>query len=258
VARQPRNSTIDFAEIASTIADTRNGQEASMYPHLFDLFVHFLGYGRRQVFVDTAGDAGRPDLACKAPSGLTLANGRAFEIDWIVVEAKDGRTNLASQDVREALFAEKSKYITPNTAWFVMATPALFIARPVMSGDYNALNDIEFSFHGESEDDFRRKFAELHSNVAGVPERLLRFREGDISLIATEKLIAPDDATKRVVNRVQVARRNFYTTLRDTTRGLQEATLHTLAQYRAKCRPSPMPWRSSRLNTAPTHSTRTR
>jgi hypothetical protein len=228
VARQPRNSTIDFAEIASTIADTRNGQEASMYPHLFDLFVHFLGYGRRQVFVDTAGDAGRPDLACKAPSGLTLANGRAFEIDWIVVEAKDGRTNLASQDVREALFAEKSKYITPNTAWFVMATPALFIARPVMSGDYNALNDIEFSFHGESEDDFRRKFAELHSNVAGVPERLLRFREGDISLIATEKLIAPDDATKRVVNRVQVARRNFYTTLRDTTRGLQEATLHTL------------------------------
>ncbi len=228
MARRPLRNAIEFAEIASTIADTRNGQEASMYPHLFQLFVHFLGYQGRQVFVDTAGDAGRPDLACKAPSGLTLANGRPLEIDWIVVEAKDGRTNLANAETREALFAEKSKYITPNTAWFVMATPSLFIARPVMSGDYNALNDVEFSFHGESEDDFRRKFAALHSDVAGVPDRLRRFREGDTSLIATEKLIAPVGATKRVVNRVQLARRNFYTTLRDTTRGLQEATQHTL------------------------------
>ncbi len=228
MARRPHNNTIDFADIASTIGDTRNGQEASMYPHLFDLFVHFLGYGRRQVFVDTAGDAGRPDLACKAPSGLTLANGRPFEIDWIVVEAKDGRTNLANADAREALFAEKSKYITPNTAWFVMVNPSLFVARPVMSGDYNALGDIEFSFHGESEADFRRKFAPLHRAVAGVPDRLRRFRDGDVSLIATEKLMAPEGAEKRMVNRVQLARRNFYSTLRDTTRGLQEATLHTL------------------------------
>ncbi len=199
-----------------------------MYPHLFELFVHFLGYGRRQVLADTAGITGRPDLACKAPSGLTLANGRPHEIDWIVVEAKDGRTNLTNPDIREALFAEKSKYITPNTAWFVMVNPSLFIARPVMSGDYNALNDIEFSFHGESETDFRTRFAALHSDAAGVPDRLRRFREGDISLIATEKLMVPDGAPQQVVNRVQLARRNFYSTLRDTTRGLQEATLHTL------------------------------
>ena len=198
-----------------------------MYPRLFQLFVHFLGYAGRQVFVDTAGDAGRPDLACKAPSGLTLANGRPHEIDWIVVEAKDGRTNLASADVRETLFAEKSKYITPNTAWFVMVNPSLFVARPVMCGDYSAINDIEFTFHGEDEHAFRRKFADLHSERAGVPDRLRRFRDGDTSLIATEKLIAPDGAARRVVNRVQVARRNFYSTLRDTTRGLQEATLHT-------------------------------
>ncbi len=199
-----------------------------MYPHLFQLFVHFLGYRGNQVFVDTAGDAGRPDLACRAPSGLILANGRAHEIDWIVVEAKDGRTSLANADSREALFAEKSKYVTPNTAWFVMVNPSLFVARPVMSGDYNAVNDIEFSFHAEDEEAFRHKFTGMHSDVAGVPDRLRRFREGDISLIATEKLIAPDGAPKRVINRVLVARRNFYATLRDTTRGLQEATLHTL------------------------------
>lgn len=199
-----------------------------MYPHLFQLFVHFLGYQGRQVFTDTAGDAGRPDLACKAPSGLTLANGRPLEIDWIVVEAKDGRTNLANAATREALFAEKSKYITPNTAWFVMVNPSLFIARPVMNADYDAANDIEFYFLSEDEEIFRRKFADLHSDTAGVPDRLRRFREGDTSLIASEKLIAPEGASTRVMNRVQLARRNFYSTLRDTTRGLQEATLHTL------------------------------
>lgn len=142
MARPPRTNTADFADIASTLADTRNGQEASMYPHLFELFVHVLGYSRNQVLVDTAGDAGRPDITCRAPSGLTLENGRPHEIDWIVVEAKDGKVNLASQDTREALFAEKSKYITPNTAWFVMVTPRLFVARPVMNGDYSALHDI--------------------------------------------------------------------------------------------------------------------
>jgi hypothetical protein len=207
-----------------------------MYPHLFQLFVHFLGYHGRQVFTDTAGDAGRPDLACKAPSGLTLANGRPHEIDWIVVEAKDGRTNLANAATREALFAEKSKYITPNTAWFVMVNPSLFIARPVMGGDYDAANDIEFLFLSEGEEVFRRKFAALHHDVAGVPDQLLRFREGDTSLIATEKLTPPQDPTQRVINRVQLARRNFYTTLRDTTRALQEATLHTLRSVQDEVR----------------------
>ena len=40
----------------------------------------------------------------------------------------------------------------------------------------------------------------------------------------SEKLIAPRDATDRIKNRVQVARRGFYSTLRETTRALQEAT----------------------------------
>lgn len=199
-----------------------------MYGHLRDLFVHFLGYPGRQVVIDTAGDAGRPDLTCRAPSGLTDTNGRALEIDWIVVEVKDQRYGLTTADKREALFAEKSKYITPNTAWFVMADPLTFVARPVLSGTFDPANDIEFHFSGEDEEAFRQKFAALRAEVAGVSERLARFREGDTRLIATEKLIAPDDATKRVQNRVQVARRAFYATLRDTTHGLQQATLRTL------------------------------
>lgn len=217
----------DFAELASIIADTHNGQEASMYPHLHTLFVEHLGYKKRQVLADIAGDAGRPDLTCRAPSGLIQANGKPHEIDWIVVEAKDNRTNIANENIREALFAEKSKYITPNTAWFVMVTPSLFVARPVMNGDHDPANDIEFSFHGEDEAQFATKFAPLHADIAGVPRRLEQFRAGDTSLIATEKLRAGENPTKRETNRVALARRTFYTTLRDTTRSLQDATLHT-------------------------------
>lgn len=91
-----------------------------MYGHVRDLFVHVLGSAGREVVIDTAGDAGRPDVTCRAPSGLTDANGRSIEIDWIVVEVKDQKYGLTTAEKRETLFADKSKYITPNTAWFVM------------------------------------------------------------------------------------------------------------------------------------------
>ena len=228
MARQPRRNEIAFADIATALTETKAGQEASMYPRLAELFMHFLGYARQYVLSDTAGDAGRPDLTCRAPSGLETATGKPHLIDWIVVEAKDQRTDLSSEDKREALFAEKSKYVTPDTAWFVMVNPVMFIARPVMNGIDDIQNDIEFSFLGHNEADFLQKFAALHADKAGVPDRLRRFREGDTSLIATEKLIAPDGATKRKQNQVLVARRNFYSALRDTTKTLQDATLQTL------------------------------
>lgn len=234
MARQSRRGpAVQFGDVAAALLETRAGQEASMYGHLFQLFVHFLGYPARQVLIDTAGDAGRPDLTVRAPTGLTSESGRPIEVDWIVVEAKDQRYGLGVSEKREELFAEKSKYITPNTSWFVMVDPTIFVARPVLSGTFDPSNDIIFHFAGpEGEAEFRIMFAGLRAEIAGVSERLRRFREGDTSLIATEKLLAPDDATQRVKNRVQVARRAFYTTLRDTTHGLQQATLRTLRGVR--------------------------
>lgn len=120
MARGLREQRVRFADIVEALLETRAGQEASMYPRIFQLFVHFLGYQGRQVLTDTAGDAGRPDLTCRAPNGLSDASGRSIEIDWIVVEAKDQRYGLSLPENREKLFEEKSKYITPNTAWFVM------------------------------------------------------------------------------------------------------------------------------------------
>ena len=95
-----------------------------MYPHLHALFVAVLGYPRGKVLTDTGGDAGRPDVTCKAPSGI------GPDVDWIVVEAKDRQNGFGSPERIETIFAEKSKYITPNTAWFVMVDPTKMIARP--------------------------------------------------------------------------------------------------------------------------------
>jgi hypothetical protein len=86
--------------------------------------VAVLGYPRGKVLTDTGGDAGRPDVTCKAPSGI------GPDVDWIVVEAKDRQNGFGSPERIETIFAEKSKYITPNTAWFVMVDPTKMIARP--------------------------------------------------------------------------------------------------------------------------------
>jgi hypothetical protein len=108
-----------------------------------------------------------------------------------------------------------------------MVDPIIFVARPVTGGDLNADNDIVV-YLADGEAPFLAKLAGLRAEIAGVPEKLKRFREGDVSLIATEKLIEPKNATQRAKSRVQVARRGFYSTLRETTRALQQATLQTL------------------------------
>ena len=200
-----------------------------MYGPLRDLFCEVLGYPRGSVLIDIAGEAGRPDVTCRAPSGINDRGGKSLEVDWMVVEAKDERDAFSTIGKREAIFAQKAKYIRPDTAWFVMVDPTVIVARPVMSAQLNSISDIVFALDDHStEADFRAAFTRLSYGVAGVPQRLKQFREGDVSLIATEKLSAPDKPDKRRENQVLVARRNFYETLRNTTGHLQESTLGTL------------------------------
>jgi type I restriction-modification system DNA methylase subunit len=219
----------EFAEIIQLIRETKKGQEAAMYGPLRDLFCDMLGYPRGSVLIDIAGEAGRPDITCRAPSGINDRNGKSMEVDWIVVEAKDEHDAFSTVGKRETIFAQKAKYIRPDTAWFVMADPTVIVARPVMSAQLDSVNDIQFALDDTADEaTFRSAFARLSYGVAGVPQRLKQFREGDISLIATEKLSAPDKANKRRENQVLIARRNFYETLRNTTGHLQESTLGTL------------------------------
>lgn len=200
-----------------------------MYGPLRDLFCDILGYPRSSVHIDIAGEAGRPDVTCRAPSGIKDRNGKSLDIDWMVVEAKDEHDAFSTSGKRETIFAQKAKYVRPDTAWFVMVDPTVFVARPVMTSAHDSANDIVLPLDDTvDEATFRAKFARIAYGVAGVPQRLKAFREGDITLIATEKLTAPDNADKRQRNQVAVARRNFYETLRNTTGHLQESTLGTL------------------------------
>lgn len=228
MAKSTKTSTT-LESIARLLRETKKGQEAAMYGPLRDLFCDILGYPKGSVLLDIAGEAGRPDVTCRAPSGITDRNGKALEIDWIVVEAKDEHDAFSSLAKREVIFGQKAKYIRPDTAWFVMVDPKIFIARPVMGEKLDSANDIVFALDGDvNEDAFCATFARLAYDVAGVPQRLRHFREGDMSLIATEKLNMPQDASKRRQNQVAIARRNFYETLRSTTSHLQESTLGTL------------------------------
>ncbi len=200
-----------------------------MYGPLRDIFCDVLGYPRSSVHIDIAGEAGRPDVTCRAPSGIMDRNGKSLDIDWMVVEAKDEHDAFSTIGKREAIFAQKAKYVRPDTAWFVMADPTVIVARPVMNSTHDSASDIIFALDSSADEaHFRSTFARLSYGVAGVPQRLRAFREGDTSLIATEKLTVPENATKRQENQVAVARRNFYETLRTTTSHLQESTLGTL------------------------------
>lgn len=200
-----------------------------MYGPLRDLFCDILGYPRSSVHIDIAGEAGRPDVTCRAPSGIKDRNGKSLDIDWMVVEAKDEHDAFSTSGKRESIFAQKAKYVRPDTAWFVMVDPTVLVARPVMSSAHDGTNDIVLTLdEALDEATFRTNLARLDYGVAGVPQRLKAFRDGDISLIATEKLAAPDTADKRQKNQVVVARRNFYETLRNTTAHLQESTLGAL------------------------------
>jgi hypothetical protein len=229
VAKLKKQIESPFDEAIRTIRGTKKGQEAAMYGPLRDLFCDVLGYPRSSVHIDIAGEAGRPDVTCRAPNGIKDRHGKSIDIDWIVVEAKDEHDAFSTPAKRENIFAQKAKYIRPDTAWFVMVDPTVFVARPVMSSAHGSINDIVLALDDTvDEPTFRAMFARIGYGVAGVPQRLKAFREGDISLIATEKLLAPDGADKRQQNQVIVARRNFYETLRNTTGHLQESTLATL------------------------------
>ncbi|TAY80978.1 N-6 DNA methylase [Rhizobium ruizarguesonis] len=225
----------EFDTTIKLIRETKLGQEAAMYGPLRDLFCESLGFPRGSVLIDIAGEAGRPDITCRAPSGLQDSLGKVVEIDWLVVEAKDEHDAFSTLAKREITFAQKAKYIRPDTAWFVMVDPTVIVARPAMTAHLNSLNDIVFALNDDvTEAAFKIAFARLMYDVAGVPQQLKQFREGDISLIATEKLAIASDASKRLQNQVLVARRNFYETLRNTTHHLQESTLGTLKSALSK------------------------
>lgn len=216
----------DFKSSIEALQNTVAGKEATMYTSLRDLFVDVLGYAKTSVVVDTAGTRGRPDLTVLAP-GATVGT----RVSWIVGEAKDEHGAVSVPAKRVTLFAEKAKYITSDTAYFIMADPIMLVVRGIGLGDHA---DIEIKWAGLTIEDFADRLAPLRAEISGVPEMLRAFRAGDEELIARDKLTTPIGADAATVVATQVNRNVFFDTLTETTHLLQQATLHALNAVRGE------------------------
>lgn len=213
----------EFSQATDVVAGVGRGRESSMYGPLRDIFALALGYERRRIDIDRRGARGRPDLT-------VFARGARDEdqIAWIVLEAKDEHGAAGDRSARAGLFAEKAKYITADTAWFVMVDPTMFVARPVEYGTSD-IGDIELPLSGSTIEAFAETFAVLGAEIAGIPLRLERFRGGDEALIATERLSGDGDPLAR-----RIARDTFFDGLRETTGLLQNAVENALAATRPR------------------------
>ena len=220
-----------FDAAAEKLRSTPKGKEASMYGPIRDIFIHVLGYPAGDVDIDTAGEGGRPDVTVRAPSGLVDAKGRPAKIDWIVVEAKDEQHCFVEPTSRELIFEKKSKYIGPHTAWFVMVEPNAWIFRPVAGNALSPDADIQVSIKVGGELAFKSAIDALAANKAGVSTQLSKFRDGDLRMIAVEKLSTTDAAPpKRLVNRIRLNRKRFFQDIREATMHLQSAVTSALSR----------------------------
>jgi hypothetical protein len=193
-----------------------------MYGPLRDLFVEVLGYPPQDVDIDRSGARGRPDITVFAPGAVS-----GSKVAWIVLEAKDEHAACKTPAKRKALFKDKSKYITADTAWFIMVDPTTMVARPADRGG-DASTDIVLDLATLTYDEFRESIGDLRADVAGVPHLLARFRDGDESLIATDRLSGTGDELTEAL-----ARNAFFDGLEETTQRLQAATLAALTAIRA-------------------------
>lgn len=212
----------EFEAAVHSLRETLPGREATMYQPISDLLVDVLGYHRRNIDIDTTGPRGRPDLTVYAPGG---AAGK--RVPWIVVEAKDEPGAAANPRRRLMLYGDKAKYITADTAFIVMIDPTMIVARGAAIGTADTA-DIEIPLAGIGLEDFAERLAPLRSEIAGVPHALERFREGDESLIAFDRLSAPLPADPDTLLAVQVARNVFLDSLTETTKHLQGAVARAL------------------------------
>lgn len=214
-----------FDEAINLLRNTETGRESTMYTALYIIFVEVLGYGKSSVVIDTVGTRGRPDLTVYAPG-----NTASTRVAWLVVEAKAEPGAAASHTNRSRLYGEKAKYITADTAYIVMVDPTMLVVRGASIAHASA--DIEVPFAGLTIETFIETLAPIRAEVAGVPALLSRFREGDETLIACDKLFADPSADDDTKLAVRVNRNVFFDSLAETTQLLQRAALHALAAIR--------------------------
>lgn len=203
-----------------------------MYPFIRDLFVRFLGFEAADVFTDTANERGDiPDLAVFAPTGVLDAKGKEIKSRWLVLEAKDESEIFLDEVSRAETFADKSKYIDLDTAWFAMVDPSCFVLRAVStrSADYDAKRDIEIKWDDLTEEVFKHRCLEISAAHAGTNRRLQAFRDDIGHPIAEIKLSHPGKLlSQKQEEALERARNEFYLAMRTSAQLLQTASRRAL------------------------------
>ena len=233
--REPKpgkKPAVDFQECIRGITECQPGQERNMYPFIRDLFVRFLGFKAEDVFTDTANEQGNiPDLAVFAPTGVLDSKGKEIKSRWLVLEAKDEAENFLGEDSRRDTFAEKSKYIDLDTAWFAMVDPCCLVLRAVTTktANYNAAADIVIKWDGLSEETFSQRCQEITAAHAGSNRRLQAFRDDKGHPIAEVKLSFPGKMLSlKQEESLERARNEFYLAMRTSAQLLQTACRRAL------------------------------
>ena len=203
-----------------------------MYPFIRDLFVRFLGFKAEDVFTDTANEQGDiPDLAVFAPTGVLDAKGKEIKSRWLVLEAKDEAKLFLNEDSRLETFAEKSKYIDLDTAWFAMVDPSCLVLRAVStkSANYNSAADTVIKWAGLTEEAFTQQCQEISAAHAGSNRRLQAFRDDKGHPIAEVKLSFPGKLlSHKQEEALERARNEFYLSMRTSAQLLQTACRRAL------------------------------
>ena len=203
-----------------------------MYPFIRDLFVRFLDFKAEDVFTDIANEQGNiPDLAVFAPTGVLDAKGKEIKSRWLVLEAKDEPKLFLDEESRRKTFAEKSKYIDLDTAWFVMVDPSCLVLRAVStrSANYDAGCDIVIHWNGLTEETFKQCCLEISAAHAGGNRRLQAFRDDKGHPIAEIKLSHPGELlSQRQEEVLERARNEFYLSMRTSAQLLQTACRRAL------------------------------
>lgn len=243
-------SKYNFEASKTAIMQTQLGRERNMYAFVRDILIHSLGHTATNVLIDTQSEdgSGAPDLCIRAPTGFSFSgvNGDSAKpsrgnsamswSDWAVFEVKDEPGAFRNFQSREAIFAEKAKYIGVLTDWFVMVDPEVMVARPVTMRSqlvFDPRLDIVLDWASISEDDFKQKMQLISHTNAGVSRTLQDFRDGDESKIAVVKLRidnrhALSEAQKK---RLLMAQGDFFDAVNKSTQLLHHAcTVALLAQ----------------------------
>lgn len=212
-----------FTDCVEALVETRPSSERNMYSYVKELLM-ILGHPGRDIVVDRPlrGRGDTPDLSVNVhlPNGMTREN-------WIAVEVKDERGIFAAVQSREAVFADKSKYIELDTEWFLMIDPTVWVIRR-MGRDKRGSpeDDIVLSFSGLTLNEFKEQNADLSIEGAEACKHLADFRSGATRIACLSLLPGGADARRNA--------RLFYGALKKSFDRLHQGCDKALRELRAQ------------------------